>query len=234
MNKTCIKCNSTEGFAKWTGIYCRTCYNERRKNGERKTTPGTEATFVSLDGQKVCLKCGEWKYTEVFRKWHNSCKECDNKQNKITKDAKRDEINAKRRDGRWAKDKERMDKDPGYKLIVNYRIRVWQIVKRPRTKTCVELLGCERETLVKWMEFNFKEGMSWKNYGRHWHIDHIIPCASFNISDDKDVEKCFHWTNLAPLEGIANIKKSQTVIPDMINYYKERVLEFKKLYNIIN
>ena len=52
--------------------------------------------------------------------------------------------------------------------------------------------------------------MSWDNYGTHgWHIDHIRPCASFDLSDEEQQKICFHYTNLQPLWAEDNLKKSK-------------------------
>ena len=52
----------------------------------------------------------------------------------------------------------------------------------------------------------FVSGMSWENYGK-WHIDHIKPCASFNLLEEDEQKKCFHYTNLQPLWAKDNLKK---------------------------
>ena len=56
---------------------------------------------------------------------------------------------------------------------------------------------------------NFTEGMTVENYGL-WHIDHIKPCALFDLTDPKQQEECFHYTNLQPLWAIDNIRKGKT------------------------
>jgi hypothetical protein len=50
--------------------------------------------------------------------------------------------------------------------------------------------------------------MSWDNYGE-WHIDHIIP-LSFAKNEDEIMKLC-HYTNLQPLNGIDNIRKSNKI-----------------------
>jgi DNA/RNA endonuclease G (NUC1) len=55
--------------------------------------------------------------------------------------------------------------------------------------------------------------MNWENYGKNgWHIDHIIPCASFDLTDPKQQKNCFHYTNLQPLWAADNIRKSDKIL----------------------
>ena len=48
--------------------------------------------------------------------------------------------------------------------------------------------------------------MTKENYGE-WHVDHIKPCASFDLTDPEQQAICFHYTNLQPLWAVDNIKK---------------------------
>ena len=69
-----------------------------------------------------------------------------------------------------------------------------------------DLTGCTPVEIQKHIEQKFKPGMSWENYGE-WEIDHIRPCASFNLSDPEQQKQCFHYTNLQPLWARENRKK---------------------------
>lgn len=51
--------------------------------------------------------------------------------------------------------------------------------------------------------------MSWANYGYYgWHVDHIIPCSVFDLSEPEQQKICFNYKNLQPLWAIENMKKS--------------------------
>jgi len=70
-----------------------------------------------------------------------------------------------------------------------------------------ELIGCSVSELKKHLEAKWKLGMSWDNYGQ-WHIDHIVPCAAFDLTNEDDRKRCFHWSNLQPLWAAENFAKS--------------------------
>ena len=89
-------------------------------------------------------------------------------------------------------------------------VRLYDAVKHQRggkSAKTLELLGCTVEQLQTFLEAEFTDGMTWENYGE-WHIDHIRPCASFNLEDPEEQKKCFHWTNLQPLWAKDNLAKS--------------------------
>lgn len=84
-------------------------------------------------------------------------------------------------------------------------------VKGDATSSFSSVVGCTRAQFKKHLEVQFKRGMTWENYGTHWHVDHILPCASFDHSNPRHVKQCWHYTNLRPLEAEKNIIKSDTI-----------------------
>lgn len=68
-----------------------------------------------------------------------------------------------------------------------------------------EIIGCSKDDLRKHLESKFRDGMTWQNYGKHWHIDHVVPLISAKSSDE--VKRLCHWTNLQPLTAFENISK---------------------------
>jgi len=79
-----------------------------------------------------------------------------------------------------------------------------------KVQTTMEFLGCTQGEFRAHIEKLFKPGMTWDNYGKDgWVIDHIIPCAQFDLSNTDHQKVCFHYTNLHPLWFFENIKKGK-------------------------
>lgn len=79
------------------------------------------------------------------------------------------------------------------------RSRIISVIKgKKKSARTVELLGCSIEHLRSHLQGMFKKGMNWNNHGE-WEIDHIMPCASFDMSKPEHQRLCFHYTNLQPL-----------------------------------
>ena len=95
-----------------------------------------------------------------------------------------------------------MKSDPAYAFAGLLRSRVGKAVKVQYAKKAaktIDLIGCSVKKLLAHLESQFLTGMTWDNYGRKgWHIDHVIPCASFDLSRPDHQRKCFHYTNLRP------------------------------------
>lgn len=97
--------------------------------------------------------------------------------------------------------------NPINKLIANYRHQIRSALKsKSKSKPTLKLLGCTIKKFKIYLENQFEPGMTWDNYGQ-WHIDHIKPCACFDLSKKSEQQKCFHYTNLQPLWAKENLKK---------------------------
>ncbi len=63
----------------------------------------------------------------------------------------------------------------------------------------------------------FLPGMTWANHGRRgWHIDHIIPCAAFDMTDENQAKACWNYKNLRPLWAEDNWAKGDKIIVDPV------------------
>jgi hypothetical protein len=104
--------------------------------------------------------------------------------------------------------------DPCFKMASNLRSRISRAIregKGQKSIKSIELLGCSLEEARLHLEKLFKPGMSWKNWGRKgWHVDHIKPCKSFDLSRLSEQKKCFRYTNLQPLWWAENLAKGHT------------------------
>ena len=94
---------------------------------------------------------------------------------------------------------------PHERLKSALRSRLHSCLKRKEGNT-MDFVGCPLPQLQAHLEDLFTENMTWDNYGE-WHVDHIKPCASFDFTDDEEVKKCFHYTNLQPLWAKDNLSK---------------------------
>lgn len=110
--------------------------------------------------------------------------------------------------------------DLNFRIKITLGTRIRSALKNAnatkKNKT-IEYLGTSIPEFRKHMEKQFyinsktNEMMSWENVGK-WHIDHIIPCASYDLTDIKAQKKCFHYTNLRPLWAEENLKKGAKFI----------------------
>lgn len=103
---------------------------------------------------------------------------------------------------------------PHAKIMRTFRARQAGLIRRGlmcKNVHTESLNGCSWEQLKQHLEQQFNEGMTWDNYGSVWHIDHIIPIASFNLTVKEEQVKCFHYTNLQPLFAKDNLTKGSRV-----------------------
>lgn len=116
-------------------------------------------------------------------------------------------INHRREHRNWERNKKKTDIN--YRISQNLGVRIYHALKHNvKSNFTKKLIGCSVEKLKKHLEKQFKPNMNWKNYGK-WHIDHIKPCASFDLSKPKEQRKCFNYTNLQSLWAEENLKKGK-------------------------
>lgn len=104
------------------------------------------------------------------------------------------------------------------RLANNLRARIPVALKGiAKSAHTIDLIGCSVDALRDHLSAKFDDKMSWDNYGE-WHVDHIIPCAAFNLSDPIEQRICFHYTNLQPMWAKDNIAKSDNITVDVAEY----------------
>ena len=105
--------------------------------------------------------------------------------------------------------------NPSARIADNLRARLSSAVKRAavgRKGSAVKDLGCSLDFLMSYLETRFDSNMSWENYGSYWHIDHVLPLASFDLTKRAQLKAACHYTNLQPMEASANMSKCAKVM----------------------
>jgi hypothetical protein len=105
-----------------------------------------------------------------------------------------------------------------FRILRRLRDRVWKAMRRrPKHGRTIATLGCSMEDFLIYLESKFEPGMSLENYGKVWHIDHIMPCAIFDLAKPEHQKRCFHFSNLQPMFAHKNLKKHAKVITNQFN-----------------
>lgn len=177
---------------------CKWCLEEKpiqEFNRHSKTRDG------HLNKCKKCEK--EYKALYYARNKNGIIKEQKNRNKENYKLAKRTE---KYKEVRNKSRKNRYKNDTQYKLscVLRSRLKMALKGKSKGTKT-LETIGCSVQQLIKHLESQFVPGMTWKNYGKYWHIDHIRPISSFDLPSE--ISLANHYSNLQPLWAEDNFKK---------------------------
>lgn len=192
--KVCTKCKQTKAFTEFH---------------KRSSTP------CGLTSRcKVCRNASvkKWqqnnreKVKENGRKWAQTNRE---KVNALNRKRRKRPKYKKRRN---ARERERNNTDPQFRLAKNLRSRLWYALKgKTKSASTMALLGCTVAYLIKHLESQFQPGMTWENQ-KEWHVDHMMPCASFDLEDPEQQKQCFHYTNLQPMWATENMSKNDKVI----------------------
>lgn len=206
--KQCTKCQgefpATLGFfhKKIGGKYgltakCKKClrvYN--REQYKRHQTKRLEAKKEYSKKNSEILK-------QKSKNWYNENRDYSLEQRKIYAQKNKDSI--KKRQRKYMINKYRSDLHTKIKMNLSKRMR--QFFSKNGSKT-IDFIGCSIDDFKTHLEKQFIEGMSWDNYGRGgWHVDHIRPCCSFDLTDPEQQRECFHYSNCQPLWERDNILK---------------------------
>ena len=178
--------------------YCKTS----RKNAAKRETEEQRAVRLAEARKRMADR---WEKMTEEQKIIYRQKVCQRQK------ANREKKNAYDRKYR----QERKASDPAFRFEINYRARIKQAFKKGGVGSVETqgLLGCTVEQAMQHIAAQFQPGMTWDNWGIHtWHIDHIVPCASFDLDVAEEREKCFHYTNLQPLWAEENLRKSASLV----------------------
>jgi len=105
--------------------------------------------------------------------------------------------------------KRRYAEDPSFAMAFRVRARVYQAIQKggaSKNGSTEELVGCSFHFLRQHIERQFKGSMSWDNPSS-FHIDHIVPLASFDLTDPAQLKVACNWQNLRPIPPKKNMSK---------------------------
>ena len=170
----------------------------------------------NIGGKKVSDK--KWReknkesVKEYVKSWYEQNKEHRKEYIKEYHKNNIDKIRKTKRDY----ERNRKARDPLYKLISYFRTAIYQVLKESNVDKYghyFDVLQYTPEELITHLELQFKDDMSWDNYGV-WHVDHMLPITSFDIREmgDEEFMKCWSLDNLQPMWGEENIRKSNKIL----------------------
>jgi hypothetical protein len=204
--KTCFELKDLELFPK----------NKRLKDGYHYVCKACRKAYNLLNGEKIkeYRELNKEKQAILIKKWgennQDKIKEYtkDNNSKKTKESIKLNNQKQKIYKVNW--NKNRYATNIGYKISQLLRIRlVYALkIKKNKHKSAIDLIGCTIEECRNYLEAQFYPEMNWENHGKIWEIDHIKPCASFDLTNLEEQEKCFHYTNIQPLFKTTEIAKS--------------------------
>ena len=123
----------------------------------------------------------------------------------------------------------RRKNDPEYRIACNCRAVLRSALKRQSAKKASQtfhLIGCSIQALRVHLQAQFKEGMTWENYGPMWEVDHKLPLVRFNLLDPQQQRIAFHFENLQPLWTPENRRKSDK-LPDGTSV-RSNIIQFQQ------
>lgn len=209
---------------------CSTCKNDKPVSEfyrDKSKKDGLTAMCVQCrrSYEKKYYQDNAEKLRERSRAWYRDNSEKANSASRKMYYENIEHRKAKRKEAYWRDREENIRKsseyhlariktDGFYRFQARCRKRVWAAFRESgyskRSKT-FDLIGCDKDSLMAYIEAMFHEGMSWDNYGE-WHIDHIIPLSS--AENEREVELLCHYLNVQPLWASDNVSKSAKFCPN--------------------
>jgi len=189
----------------------RKYYLKNREKLKQRYESNREERIVKMKEHHALNK---EKHSQQMREWRQN-----NKQH-LKEYYEKNKERVKQRDKQYfTKNRERINErlrkkyneNAQYKINVILRTRFYKCLKERKTtksKRMVELVGCDITEVKTYIELQWQPGMTWENHGnRGWHIDHIKPVNTFDLTDIEQQKLCFHYTNLRPLWAADNLSR---------------------------
>lgn len=165
--------------------------------------------------EKVCNKCGETKllseyYSDKSRPdgKRANCKACHNKSLKKSKSKDSFKANRNARERRQRKEKHSLAVRHNYRIALRDALESQGLKKEYAFE---KYLGCTMDEFRKWIDQHKEPWMTDENrglyngaYGFGWDFDHWVPLSSFDLTNEEELKKAFHYTNYRPMDSWVN------------------------------
>ncbi len=239
IQKICTLCKiSSDSFNKQsknkTDTICKLCRKKQRQEKKQKNIE----RILPDDYTKICNLCKIEKhkddfYTQIYSSdgIGTYCIDCDKTRTKNWREKNPEKIKQYRSKEYFKNYKNRRESRPEVKLSENIRNRIRMALKRQKSKkykNSYELIDCSPLFFKKWLEYQFNSKMTWKNHGKYWEIDHVIPCNFFDLKNRNEQLICFNWRNCRPLSSTENSSKRDKIQPLQILLQEIRVHYYER------
>jgi hypothetical protein len=185
----------------------------RKRNELGITTRGlfsrNQHIYINNIESKLCGKCEKTlsllEFGKMKKCWDGldwDCLNCQRIRNK-----KRNKQETTKKYQREYKQRRR-NESPVLKLCFNIRRGITRFIRQRgkiKKSKFTDYLGCSVDEFTKYIESRLTYEMTWENYGKVWHLDHIIPLRFFNLNN---IYRAWHYTNLQPLLAEENLRKN--------------------------
>ena len=111
------------------------------------------------------------------------------------------------------------------------RTRIYNALLKRKSQHTIEYLGLTSVEYLKWI-LNYNSAYTIENYGKEWHIDHVIPLSLFNLENPDEQLIAFNWRNTMPLSAKENLTKNNRIDVSQIEQHSHHLLEYHKQQNI--
>ena len=201
-------------------------YNKAYSELNKDKIKIAKKNYYESNIEKINIKNKEWdnnnkEKLKIYKKtWCEVNKEKIKIQTKLYKESHKEELIVKNKNYNFVnKDKRnnyrnnKLKTDIQYKLCHNLRSRLNHAINNnQKVGSAVKDLGCTIDELKIHLESKFQSRMNWDNWTIDgWHIDHIKPLASFDLTDRQQFLEACHYTNLQPLWADENLSKGKKV-----------------------
>lgn len=247
LTKYCPTCKITKpsiNFAKSSvsmdGLFsyckeCRTIYDTDKRKAKKNNVIADDSIT------KKCQMCKQDKKQTEFRinrrcfdNFNDLCYSCDPKTNWSEEKKRISEKKYRTNNPDKMKEKyKKLSKFVNRRIRTSFNSRIKKALLNTNNKKnlkTIEYLGCSIDFFKGWIEHLFQENMSWENQGK-WHLDHVKPCASFDLNQPEEIKVCFNWKNYQPLWAIDNLKKGDIVNNEYIQKHLEKANNYEIYVN---